>query len=175
LALRAKANKEIVVISDDDAGVRSGIRSGPYINFLDNRPEFGVVHNNAIIWIENVAGTPNSVQSQTCSKGTRGNITEYVSLAAHPKYGGSLFDLCSKDWNSLLKDLANKVISTNSQSVFKLGIKADPSQPMTVFISENEVAAENWTYSSSKNSIVFDIDFAPKPGESLEINYTPAK
>jgi len=167
LPLRANATKEIVVVTDDDSlPGKGGVRASDFISYLNTKTaSLGQIHVNGFIWL------PTSVKNSNCTKANQGNA--YLELANDPTFGGDMFDLCSKDWSALLGEFAKKIISSNAQLEFKLKTAVNENQGLKVFVNDVEVESTYWTYSSTRNSIVFDAENAPKAGDIMAVIYSP--
>ncbi len=161
LPLRAKATKELVVVTDDDS---TQLPADQFIQYLTaSKATLGTVHLNGFV------GLPNSAQNDWCKLAKVGN--QYISIAANKEFGGELFDLCTQDWKVLFSRLAERIVSSSAQIEFALGAKADVSTEMQVFINDVALDKTFWTYSATRNSIVFDEAHAPAEGDKVSIRY----
>lgn len=81
--------------------------------------------------------------------------------------GGLFLSICATDWAGKLEELAVGSVSINDS--FELTRKP---VPQTIELSIDGVATNvGWEYEVSTNSVVFDTDFIPPGGSTVEIFY----
>ena len=90
----------------------------------------------------------------------------YYDVVQH--YGSQWFSICDEDWGAQLESLAQTI---SVKTIFELG-SADPHiDTFRVWIN-GQLMESGWSYDESINSVVFEFDDAPEPGDTIEIGYS---
>ena len=81
--------------------------------------------------------------------------------------GGLLLSICDPAWGAALAPLAETTDDTNDRYV----LTSEPV-PETIVVRIDDVASTlGWTYDSGLNAVVFDADFVPATGSTVEVSY----
>lgn len=161
---RAEAMKQMVVISDDNA---RDVTAPLFLDFMDKSPMFaaGAAFNGFV-------GLDSSVQNAQCSLMEVGK--EYLTIAADQKFGGMIQDLCSQDWNKLLKNLAKKIASEVRSRFFKLDFPANPAQPIIITVDGIQVDSATAQYDAALQAVIFAPGKEPTAGAKILVSYKMA-
>jgi hypothetical protein len=81
--------------------------------------------------------------------------------------GGLFLSICATDWAEKLENLATESVSINDS--FELSLQPVP-QTIEVVV-DGVRSPTGWEYEVSSNSVVFDTDFIPAGGSTIEISY----
>lgn len=158
LSLRPNAVKEIVVISDDNANIRSKDFE-KYL--LDNIDKIGPVRINGFI------GLNNSKQNDWCEIASPGST--YKDLAESVNIGGLIQDLCSEDWSDLLDALAKRIIRTNVYTEFQLKNPLSEGNRVEVFINGKKIDDRHITVDYMRSVVLLDGGVSPAVGDKLTV------
>lgn len=161
--LRVNALKEIVVITDDDAW---GVLSQDFKAYVERSATLKDKTS-----FNGFVGLSQGEKSDTCDIDHAG--AEYMKLAADPRLGGLMLDLCEQDWSRLLKQLASKIIKPTPKAAFRLERPADPSKEVVVTVDGDAYDERHVTYDSTTNTITFKPDYVPADGAEITVTYTP--
>ncbi len=153
IPLRKDAKLEIVVISDDN-----GLGAGNLAGDFDPSKSLKATFNS-------IVGLPTSVANAACKVENFG--TEYSTLSMQSN--GSILDLCSTDWSSLIGRLSNDIVKRSV--TFPLSKKADPAS-IQVGLDGQKLNASDFSYDPSKNTVTLTKIDAVKDGSKLIINYS---
>ena len=82
------------------------------------------------------------------------------------RYNGDWYSICAVDWGQQMQNLANTV---TTQRVFNIE-ERDPVEN-TITVTVNGQTSNNWTYDTSINAVIFDENYIPEPGQTIEIEY----
>lgn len=157
LALRGTNPLEVVFVTDDN-GRGSGNLAADFRPPTDRK-----VVVNGILGLKK----GQDAENPACSIPNVG--TEYMDLAKATK--GSVFDLCAKDWNPLLKKLGESIIQRTRG--FKLSQMPVVAKGFRVRTGSMEIPADKYTYDEASNTITISPDVSLKAGEKLAISYFP--
>ncbi len=157
--LRDDAALELVFLSDEED--QSPARVSFYIDFLKSIKGFrneGLLHASAIV-------------------GPRGRACEsnFGSAASGERYidvvdatGGTFHSICIQDYGPALDAIGNRAFGLRVQ--FFLSRVPDPD---TLVVSvEGAPRDAGWNYDEDSNSVIFDEQSVPQPGQHIEIQYT---
>jgi hypothetical protein len=96
---------------------------------------------------------------------------EYIKLAQ--KSNGSVFDLCEKNWNSLLDKLSKAIVGRNRS--FKLKSVPNSEQEIKVIINGVELTKDQFTLDAATGTVSIAPTVVLPPGPvDVEIRYAPA-
>ena len=161
LGLRDGATKEIVMISDQDAGSDVSRAFGV----------FGETYREA--WRFNgFVGLPNSRQTSSCQISGAGRA--YINLGK--SHQGLIQDICQEDWGGLLANLANSIVRARRIVKYILAYPADKGQLVHVKVAGQDIAPASFKYvSDPEPAILFSVDKAPFSNQSVEVSYLSSK
>jgi len=113
-----------------------------------------------------ICGT-NGYTAQSCNGagGSASAGTGYVEAANAT--GGVLGVICDANWSSVMNNLG--WISVSLSDTFPLTYQAIPNT-ITVYVNGIQVT-NGWTYDSNINSVVFDPNYVPNNGDTVDIDY----
>lgn len=161
IPLRKLANKELVIITDDEAKI---VDAAVFRSLVAPAKEtIGKLHVHGIIGLSPVG-------TQDCNVESVG--VQYQQLSNDPEYRGLLQDVCAPDWGPLIDNLALKVIETKAQTKYLLQL-GRPKNPQSISVAVNGAVlpAGAYTYSAAENAIVFPDTLAPPSGSAIEVMY----
>ena len=157
--LRAGAKIEILVISDDNG-------TNDQATSVSNLAKDFDVSNTFKATLSGIVGLPDSAQAAAvCQIAAVGQ--EYISLAT--KTGGSLLDICAKDWTVLIDRFSKDVVS-RSASILLSQVPIDPAS-IIVNLDGKNLGPESWTYHAAENRVVLKPEVAFESGMSFGVNY----
>lgn len=171
LQLRPAANKELVIITDDEAYKVDANAFRSLVSPLMSNP--GKLHVHGIIGLRatgggilgGILGAPGE-----CNIPNAG--AQYQALANDPQFKGLIQDVCAPDWGPLIDNLALKVIENRQQTKYPLTLgKPKNMQGIVVKVNGNAVPAGQFNYLEAENAIVFPDASAPAIGSSIEVAY----
>jgi hypothetical protein len=153
---RAAARMAVVVLADEDDN--SGFSPDSYIQFLQTLKGTGMSHRSQLYAL---VPTDNS-----CS--TAGNEADrFVSVARGT--GGQVESICRSDYRPLLDSVIQRAGAL--QADFPLTADPTGTTEMTVRVQGQVLPATRWTYDAGSNSVVFNSDAVPTPGQAVEVRY----
>lgn len=88
----------------------------------------------------------------------------YWDLVDH--YGGNWYSICASDWGVQLQMMANELTGRRKFPLEEMG----PIEE-TITVTVNGQIVTDWEYNSNDNSIHFDSNSIPEPGQTIEIEY----
>lgn len=161
LKFRNGAQLELLIVSDDD-GSNDFSREDDFSNLAEDfDPE-----NYWQATVSGIVGLPDSAESGGACEIARVG-TEYINLTK--KTGGSLLDICSKDWSALLQRYS-KDVKKRSASIL-LGKKPLGPQRILVSLDGKALGTSAWTYDEKENRVYLAAGTAYKSGMVLEVKY----
>ena len=83
-------------------------------------------------------------------------------------YNSKWWSICDTDWGSQMEEVAQSIALRNS---FELEETDPVVDSITVWINGQEIE-EGWEYNEENNSIDFDYDSIPEPGDLIEVSYS---
>ena len=83
-------------------------------------------------------------------------------------YNSRWWSLCDNSWGTQMEEVAHSVAL---RSIFELGEPDPVIESIVVWVNGQEVT-EGWEYSEENNSINFDYDNIPEPGDLVEVSYS---
>jgi len=83
-------------------------------------------------------------------------------------YNSQYWSICENDWGNQLEELAQNI---SIQTVFPLDAEDPHVETIEVWIN-GQLTTEGWSYSEESNAVVFDVEGAPDPGDSIDISYS---
>jgi hypothetical protein len=156
--LRDSATLVIIYVSDEPDGSTNGWNS--YVNFFDTfKPSFNLMKHFAVI------GNPPS----GCAAGIANNRNIQFGAGYYDmtqRYNGNWYSICAADWGQQMQNLANTV---TTRKYFELD-ETDPIES-TITVSVNGQITTNWVYDVASNTVGFNDDAIPNPGQTIEIEY----
>lgn len=165
--IRPSANLAVVVITD--APDQSGQTATFYVNSFMNIKGFHKANMFSFNAIGPFAPTP---PSGCAGYDTGADDGTYATVVAQTN--GIKDEICTSNWANTLQGLGKTAFGF--RTTFFLNAIPDTSQPMTVQIDGVTIAAmgangTQWSYDAVTNSIVFDQQFAPGPGQTMTVQY----
>lgn len=167
--LRKNAPLEIVIISDDDGTDQKELQQDPAETPRNLATDFKApsgkkVRVHAIVGLENSAKIPEvceienpGVQAQTLANQT----------------GGTIMDICSQDWESLINQLSSKIIAGNKG--YQLEASIDPKKPVTILVNGKPLDSKLYTIDYAAGFITLSDGASVQSGDEIKVEYTPAK
>jgi len=152
IPLRKDGKLEVIAISDDN-----GVGMGNLAADFDRNKSLKATFNS-------IVGLPTSAANAACDIASVG--TEYMTLSMQS--GGSILDLCSTDWSSLIGRLSNDIVKRSV--TFTLTKNPNPAS-IQVGLDGQKMSPSDYTYDAAKNAITLTKTDAVKDGSKLIINY----
>ena len=90
----------------------------------------------------------------------------YYDVVQH--YASQWFSICDEDWGAQLESLAQTI---SVKTVFELN-SVDPHVDTVRVWINGQLIESGWAYDESINSVVFEFEEAPEPGDTIEIGYS---
>lgn len=90
----------------------------------------------------------------------------YYDLVQH--YTSQWWSICDNDWGAQLEEMAQNI---SIQTVFQLDSE-DPHVDSIRVLVNGQTVSTGWEYSEDLNAVVFDIEEAPEPGDTIDIGYS---
>ena len=90
----------------------------------------------------------------------------YYDLVQH--YGSQWFSICDGDWGAQLESLAQNI---SVKTVFEIDSEDPHVDTLRVWINGQQTS-EGWLYDETQNAVVFEFEYAPEPGDTIEIGYS---
>ena len=90
----------------------------------------------------------------------------YYDLVHH--YASQWWSICDEDWGSQMEEIAQAV---SVQTEFRLDGEDPHVDTIRVWVN-GQLVEEGWEYNPTHNSVVFTLEDAPQPGDSLDIGYS---
>ncbi len=161
---RPGAQLEILVITDDDGLNPPGTRDA-YSNLAkDFDPG-----NKWKATVSGIVGLQSSVQAEgVCELARVGQ--EYITLAT--RTGGTLLDICSRDWSSLLRHFSLDLLRRSASML--LSKKPLDSTRLLVTLDGKELARDLWTLHAIENRVYLSSSVPFKTGMVLNVSYNIA-
>ncbi|MFM7202269.1 MAG: hypothetical protein ACKO6N_15920 [Myxococcota bacterium] len=156
--LRDDAGLYVIVVSDSDDKSADPVET--YVNALRgvkaNLGEEGL-QLSAIVGLDDASSCFGTVP------GTR-------YMAAAELLSGSVYSICSDDWDALLTSLGWSMISLESS--FKLSQVPRETDSMVVTVGDVIVEQGSaWQFDATRNSIVFEAEAVPAYGSRIRVTY----
>ena len=83
-------------------------------------------------------------------------------------YGSKWWSICDNDWGNQLEELAQNI---SVQTVFQLDSEDPHVDTIRVWVN-GQTQTAGWVYDPTLNAVVFDIEEAPEPGDTIEVGYS---
>jgi hypothetical protein len=149
-------NSELVAIFVSDEPDQSLLPTNVFINFFDSiRPNaftpFGIIGD-----LPNGCGGP----AWPAQPGWG-----YWQLIDH--YSSQWWSLCDLNWGDQMEEVAQSIAL---QSIFPLQEPDPVIDSIEVWV--NGQINEDWEYDASNNSVTFDFEVVPGPGDNIEVSYS---
>ena len=157
-AAEIRPNATLVAIFLSDEQDHSSLVLGPLTSLMDNsRPGAFVPYG--------IFGDPPS----GCVAGIGRSAQPgwgYYDLVQH--YASQWWSICDEDWGAQMEEIAQSV---SLQIEFRLD-ESDPHIDTIRVWVNGQIVEEGWEYNEENNSVLFDFDEAPQPGDSIDIGYS---
>lgn len=161
-ALRPDVQLEVLVISDDD-GLNPLLQTSPMNSNLAR--DFDPT-NQWKATVSGIVGLENSMQAEGVCELARVGY-EYINLAA--RTGGSLLDICSQDWSSLLLRFSDALVK-RSGSVLLSKRPLNPNK-ILVKLDGELLPPGSWTWHALENRVYLGKAVNFSSGMVLEASY----
>jgi len=83
-------------------------------------------------------------------------------------YNSTWWSICDNDWGTQLEELAQNI---SVQTVFPLDSEDPHIDTIRVWVN-GQLQAAGWVYDPSTNAVVFELQYAPEPGDTIEVGYS---
>ncbi|HUB05974.1 MAG TPA: choice-of-anchor D domain-containing protein [Myxococcales bacterium] len=176
--LRPDAYLAIIGVSDADDDSPQSVQF--YYNFFESIKGF---QNASQFSFSAVNETPADAPLGGCANGIAFDSTSVTRVPQMVQMtGGINVSICTNDWGTALEQLGN--IAFGGRLSFPL--TAQPANPASITVTDcfqGSCTTEpstlpngfvEWTYDPTTNSIVFDPNAAPQPGDTLTVTYDVA-
>lgn len=90
----------------------------------------------------------------------------YHNLIQH--YNSQWWSICDNDWGTQLEEMAQNI---SIQTVFELDSEDPHVDTIRVWIN-GQTQSAGWEYDSTLNAVVFELEEAPEPGDTIEVGYS---
>ncbi len=90
----------------------------------------------------------------------------YYDIINH--YSSQWWSICDNDWGTQLEELAQNI---SIKTVFSLDSEDPHVDTIQVWIN-GQLIEDGWIYDEDLNSVVFNYDDAPQPGDSVDVGYS---
>ncbi len=185
--IRKDAFLSVIVVSDEeDDGIGLGLLDkASNVNYVaEGLTNWRYDHRDFIRDMDAVKGAGNfSVNAITGTRDEKGVLcsspygspteegTQYI--AAAKATGGNIESICSKNWNTLLKQIASNLKTQISQ--IKLIDSNVLKNTVEIYVDGEKLDLKYWTYLVAQNSVSFSSSYNPPLGSRIEIKYFTAK
>ncbi len=172
--IRDDAKLTIIFVSDEED--QSIPDTDFYVDFFKSKKGY---QNVNLLEIYAIVGDPapengcGDANSSTGASATAGNRYVEVADRCNPHSNEHFVSICDRDWGPVFSTIAENVFELRYQ--FPLSrwpepdtVKVSVGHPPTV---EVERIYEGWEYDDLDNSIIFDADHVPQPGDTILVDY----
>lgn len=90
----------------------------------------------------------------------------YFDLIQH--YNSNWWSICDNDWGTQLEEMAQNI---SVQTVFPLDSEDPHVDTIRVWVN-GQLQSAGWVYDPTLNAVVFEIEEAPQPGDTIEVGYS---
>jgi hypothetical protein len=90
----------------------------------------------------------------------------YFDLIQH--YGSHWWSICDNDWGNQLEEMAQNI---SVQTMFPLDSEDPHIDTIRVWVN-GQTQTAGWVYDPTHNAVVFELEEAPEPGDTIEIGYS---
>lgn len=159
--LREDAALELVFVSDEDDFSDANLNF--YVDFFKNIKGFrneGRFHANAITGYRNGQANSCSGPGGEANAGSR-----YVEVAN--RTNGRVYSICETDFGRPLQEIGNQAFGLPVQFFLTRPAERDSIQVSV----DGSMRATGWSYDSASNSVVFEEDEVPQPGQRVRVEY----
>ena len=177
--LRNDSYLAVIVVSDEEDDGIGLWQTDAYngYNFATmGLTEFKYTEDDFIDDVKLVKGNKFSVSAITGTRDANGDLcsaphsqpreegTQYIKAAQ--KTGGIIQSICETDWGT---SLANIGLDLSAQAT-QVELEKIPNVA-TIKVWVNSVLTDKWSYSAGTNTVKFDIDAIPAPGQEIKVEY----
>ena len=143
--------------------------------FMSDEQSWGATTFNDVIAAVNVV-KPNMFVPYAIIGDVPGGCTNYplYGQAGHgywdliQHYNSHWWSICDNDWGTQLEEMAQNI---SVQTVFPLDSEDPHIDTIRVVVNGQEVAS-GWEYDEDQNAVVFELEEAPEPGDTIEVGYS---
>jgi hypothetical protein len=161
--VRPDANLAVVVVSDADD--QSSQPTSYYENQLINVKGFSRLSNFTF----SVIGPFLNSAPSGCSYDGGGNATRYTSLTT--RTGGVREEICNTNWSTALQGLGRTAFGFRTQFFLTNTPDQTGGQTLTVLINGQPAPPSTYSFDAASNSVRFNPNATPQPGQTLTIDY----
>ncbi|MBE2249376.1 MAG: VWA domain-containing protein [Myxococcus sp.] len=161
--VRNDANLAVVVVSD--AGDQSNQPVSYYENLLINVKGFSRLSNFTFSAI----GPFLTSAPSGCSYDSPGGATRYQTLIT--RTGGVREEICSTNWSAALQGLGRTAFGFRTQFFLTNTPDLTGGNTVNVLINGQPAPPSTYTYEAASNSIRFQPNTTPQPGQTLTVDY----
>ncbi len=158
--LREEAALEIIFVSDEDDFSPATLNF--YVDFFKNLKGFrneGRFHAHAIV------GARGGHSASCEGPGGQADAGQRYVEVAH-RSNGQVYSICDDDFGRPLQELGNQAFGLPRQFFL-----SRPAERASVEVLIGGQPAEGWSYDQESNSVIFEEEFIPQPGEQIEVSY----
>jgi len=83
-------------------------------------------------------------------------------------YNSQWWSICDNDWGNQLEELAQNI---SIKTMFELDSPDPHVDTIRVWVN-GQLVGFGWEYNENLNAVVFDVEEAPEPGDTIEIGYS---
>jgi hypothetical protein len=161
--LREDASLEIVIFSDEED--QSTPTPNFYVDFFRSIKGFrndSLMHVSCIVGADVRTNTPGACTSNNGDADAGRRYAEVCQAT-----GGTVGSICASDFGPFLQNIGNRAFGLRVE--FFLSRVAEPA---TVQVRVNGSARPTgWAYDGATNSVVFERNTVPQPGDEIEVEY----
>ena len=172
--IRDDAKLSIIFVSDEED--QSIPDTDFYVDFFKSKKGY---RNVNLLEVYAIVGDPDpnggcgDANSSTGASATAGNRYVEVADRCNPHSGEHFISVCDRDWGPVFSTIAENIFELRYQ--FPLSRWAEPDSirvkvghPPSIPMASLEVG---WEYDDLDNSIIFDADNVPQPGDTIIVDY----
>lgn len=161
--LREDASLEIVIVSDEED--QSTPAPNFYVDFFRSIKGF---RNDSLLHVSCIVGANvGNNQPAACSSnnGDADAGRRYAEVCNAT--GGTVGSICANDFGPFLQNIGNRAFGLRVE--FFLSRVAEPAT-VEVRVNGRDLPT-GWSYDPNTNSVVFDVNSVPQPGDEIEVEY----
>ncbi len=161
--LREDASLEIIMLSDEED--QSDATPAFYTDFFRSIKGF---RNDALLHVSSIVGANVGTNvPDSCESGAGSAEAGRRYAAVSDATGGSVGSICANNFGPFLQNIGNRAFGLRVE--FFLSRAAEPA---TIEVRVNGSPRNSgWTYDDNTNSIVFERNSVPQPGDTIEVEY----
>lgn len=159
--LRDDAALEVVYVSDEEDQSQATLNF--YVDFLKNIKGF---RNEALMHAHAIVGAVDGRAADCNSNhGAADAGRRYVEVAN--RTNGGVYSICDNDFGRALRDIGDQAFGLPVQFFL-----SRPAVRATIEVAvDGEQQAAGWAFDEPTNSIIFDDNNVPQPGQTIRVTY----